>query len=63
MNNINKINHRISYKQKSELDASGDPIYGKSVLTALDNDLLLFSTDYYNKAYVNYQSYANKLDI
>lgn len=63
MNNINKINHRISYKQKSELDASGDPIYGKSVLTALDNDLLLFSTDYYNKAYINYQSYANKLDI
>ena len=63
MNNINKINHRISYKQKSELDVSGDPIYGKSVLTALDNDLLLFSTDYYNKAYVNYQSYANKLDI
>ena len=63
MNNINKINHRISYKQKSELDKSGDPIYGKAVLTALDNDLLLFSTDYYNKAYTNYQSYANKLDI
>jgi hypothetical protein len=63
MHNINKINHRLSYKTKSEKDAQGDPIYGKLVLTALDNDLLLFSSNYYNRAYINYQSYANKLDL
>ena len=59
----NKINHRLSFKEKTKLDEFGDPIYGKLVLNSLDNDYHYLSADYYHKMAKNYNSYANKLDL
>ena len=63
MQQNNKINHRLSFKEKTKLDSYGDPIYGKLVLNSLDNDYHYLSSDYYYKMTKNYNSYANKIDL
>ena len=63
MYQVNKINHKLSFKEKTKLDEYGDPIYGKLVLNSLDNDYTYLNSEYYHKMLKNYNSYANKLDL